>query len=311
MKKEKEYIKKLQEQRRERNQPTRMDLKESYLKKCSRFSRKKREKKLKKYYKKQRFYWKYRIRSAVQSLCDKNIKYKILDFCRWVLVDFIRGRPHRSFGIYQYIALPGEGKTMSMVAHMERFRMQMEKKNKDYIIATNFDYAYQTVSIDHWIDIVKISNYAYKNGIPVLIAMDEIHITFDSSEWKDFPAELLAVLSFVRKYGMQFLVSAQIYERIPKKIRDIANFTVVCKNVGHLDRYFKNYYYEKDDYEIQFEDTKGKKKKAKFTRSFVAGDNFYRLYNTKQQVDRMILSAKEEKERREQAKLVLFKNVEE
>ena len=79
--------------------------------------------------------------------------------------------------------------------------------------------------------------------------MDEIHITFDSTDYKDFPAEMLSVLSFCRKYSMQFLCSAQIYERIPKKIRDIANFTVVCKNIGHLDRLFRDYYYEKNSYE--------------------------------------------------------------
>lgn len=202
---------------------------------------------------------------------------------------------------------------MSMVAHMERFRKEMLEKKKDFVIATNFDYIHQTYPINHWLDIVKIARECYEKNVPVLIAMDEIHVTFDSTEWKDFPAELLAVLSFVRKYGMQFLVSAQIYERIPKKIRDIANFTVVCKNFWHLDRFFINRYYEKEEYEMDFSDTKGKKKKAKFKRSFVAGDDFYSLYNTRQQVDRMVSSAKEEKKRRDEASYILFssKTVEE
>lgn len=269
---------------------------------------KKRNERLKKYYKSQSFYKRYKLRMHVQRIIDKNIKFLYLDALRWIYVDLIRGRSKRSFGIYQFIALPGEGKTMSMVAHMERYRVRMQKEEKGYVIATNFNYIHQDYQIEHWIDIVKIAHECYNKGIHSLIAMDEIHVTFDSTEWKDFPAELLAVLSFVRKYGMEFLVSAQIYERIPKKIRDIANFTVVCKNVLHLDRFFRNYYFEKDTYEMDFADTKGKKKKAKFVREFVASDDFYKLYNTKQQVERMVVGAKEEKKRREEASYILYKS---
>ena len=263
---------------------------------------------LKRYYKKQLFYKRYKVRKFVKRFIDLDLKWLVSDFLRWVFVDLLRGRKKKTFGIYQYIALPGEGKTMSMVAHMERWRKDMISRKKDFIIATNFNYVHENYSIGHWFDIVRIAKEAYNKGIPVLIGMDEIHVTFDSSEWKDFPAELLAVLSFCRKYDLQFLVSAQIYERIPKKIRDIAKYTVVCENFMHLDRLFINYYYEKDAYDTEFADTKGKKKKSKFTRRFVAGDDFYLLYDTKQQVDRMVSNAKEEKKRREEASVILYRN---
>ena len=104
-------------------------------------SAKKRNWKLKKYYKSQSFYKRYKLRMHVQNIIDKNIKFVYLDALRWVYVDLIRGRSKRSFGIYQFIALPGEGKTMSMVAHMERYRARMDKEKKKYVIATNFNYA--------------------------------------------------------------------------------------------------------------------------------------------------------------------------
>lgn len=277
-----------------------------YFCSLSKLPLKKQIKLKKKFYKKQEYYAKFKIRRFVDKLATVKIKNLWLNFFRWILIDWIKGRRHVQFGIYQFIALPGEGKTMSMVAHMERFRAKMEKLNKPYIIATNFSYKYQNYRIDDWVDIVKIANWCYRNNIQLLVSMDEIHVTFDSSEWKDFPPQLLAVLSFVRKYGMEFLVSAQIYERIPKKIRDIANFTIVCKNVWRKDRMYRNYYYEKSDYEMNFEDTKGKKKKSKFKRVFVADDVFFSLYDTKEQVDRMVDSAKEEKKKREDATIVLF-----
>lgn len=287
---------------------SRFQVKEDFLKSISRLGSRKKNRLLKKYYKKQLFYKRYKLRMHVQKVIDKRIPFLYFDFLRWVYVDLLRGRSKRNFGIYQFIALPGEGKTMSMVAHMERYRERMKKEKRKYVIATNFYYLHQDFQIEHWIDIVKICHDCYEKHIDVLIAMDEIHVTFDSTEWKDFPAELLAVISFVRKYHLEFLVSAQIYERIPKKIRDVANFTVVCKNVLHLDRLFQNYYFEKAAYEMEFADTKGKRKKAKFVREFVASDDFYKLYDTRQQVERMVVSAKEEKKRREEAAYILYKS---
>jgi predicted house-cleaning noncanonical NTP pyrophosphatase (MazG superfamily) len=150
---------------------------------------------------------------------------------------------------------------------------------------------------------VEVSKRSYKDKVRCLIALDEIHVTFDSAEWKSFPAEILAMLSFNRKYGLQFLCSSQIYERIPKKVRDIANFTVICKNILRADRLFRCYYFEKSDYEAKFE---GKKKRAKFIKEFIADDNFYALYDTLEQVDIMIESAKKEKDLKQKAFELLF-----
>lgn len=268
------------------------------------------------YYIHQNFYIKYHFRKFLNSIRNADIGNIYLNFIRWVVVDFIVGRERRDFGIYQFIALPGEGKTMSMVAHMERYRNQKIEKRKvqgkDFVIATNFHYVNQDFAIEHWTDIVKISKSCYDLHIPCLIAMDEIHITFDSQEYKDFPAEMLSVLSFNRKYSMQFLCSAQIYERIPKKIRDIANFTVVCKNVLHLDRLFRCYYFEKNSYEkdiagaLEAGKGKHKRKMYSFVREFVADDSFYNLYDTKEQVERMVRDAKSEKNAKLEAFNILF-----
>lgn len=279
---------------------------DNYFYSLSKLPLKKQIKLKKKFYKKQEYYAKFKIRAFVDKIASKEIKLIYLDFLRWCLVDFIRGRRGIQFGVYCFVALPGQGKTMSMVAHMERYRAKMEKQNKPYVIVTNFSYKYADFLLTDWLDLVKIANDCYKKNIPILVAWDEIHVSFDSSDWKEFPSELLAILSFVRKYGMEFLCSAQIYERIPKKIRDITNFVVVCKNIWRRDRLFRGYYYEKTNYEMDFADTKGKKSKAKFIREFVASDTFFSLYDTKEQVDRMVSSAKEEKKKREDAAIVLF-----
>lgn len=221
-----------------------------------------------------------------------------LSFLRWVLIDYLEGKPRKFWGIYQFVGLPGEGKTLSMVAHMERAL----RDRPDLVIATNFGYIREEFSIVHWLDIVKVSDFARKQNRPCIIAIDEIHITFDSSDWRSFPAELLAMLSFNRKFRVQFLCSSQIYERIPKKVRDIGNYTVICKNIWGADRLFRNYYFDKDDYEATFD---GKKKKAKFIREYVADDDLYRLYDTLQHVDKMTTKANE-KDKKQEAFDLLF-----
>lgn len=254
-------------------------------------------------YPKMRSTFKYRWK--LKKLCRFLVKLKLplyLSFLRWMFVDFLRGKSRRFWGIYQFIALPGEGKTLSMVAHMERAR----EIYSDIIIATNFNYKHQQFFINHWLDIIKVSKYAQRNKKKCIIAIDEIHVTFDSAEWQKFPAEMLALLSFNRKFSLQFLCSAQIYERIPKKIRDIANYTVICKNVLGADRLFRSYYFSKSDYDESFN---GKRAKAQFIREFIADDELYSLYDTLEQIDRMTVSATEEKDKREEAMNILFGNM--
>lgn len=225
-----------------------------------------------------------------------------LDFVKWCIIDIIRGKwkNRKKTGIYQFVALPGEGKTLSMVEHIIRDK----EKYPNTRVYTNFNFKGQNGAISHWIDMIKYAKCCVKDDVPCILAMDEIHITFDSSNWRDFPPEMLALISFNRKYGVQLLCSSQIYERIPKKIRDISNYTVLCKNVFKMDRLFVNYYYDTNDYEMSFED--GKKSKASFVRFYIADDNLYSKYNTLEQVDRLVCDVKTEKNKREEAIEVLF-----
>ena len=272
------------------------------------FTGKKRCRKLKRYYQstvqyKARWKWVIFLRRFT------SLKLPLWpSFLRWIIIDFLRGKTKRKFGIFQFVALPGEGKTMSMVAHMERYRKEFEKQGKPCVIASNFTYKYNDFFINHWSEMVTISKDCYMKKIPCLIAIDEVHVTFDSADWKNFPPSILAMLSFNRKYGLEFICSSQIYERIPKKIRDIANYTVICKNIGHFDRLFRCYYFPKSDYEAQFE---GKKKKAQYIKEYIADDNFYELYNTLEQVDIMTKKAQEEKSLQEKAFSILFGSADE
>lgn len=254
----------------------------------------------KKWYFDNYIYYRYRLRQMHKIRFLVRLKLPLrLSFLRWLAVDIMRGGKKRFKDIYLFVGLPGEGKTLSMVAHMERAR----EAHPDLVIATNFHYKYESYSIGHWIDIINIALDAKKRHVSCLIAVDEIQNTFDATEWQHFPAPLYALLSFNRKLNLQFLCSAQIYERIPSKIRQLANFTVICKNVWKADRYFINYYFEKNNYEASFS---GKRAKAEFIKEFIASDELYTLYDTFEQVKAIKGKAEEEKEKKQAAFDLLF-----
>ena len=259
----------------------------------------------KRWYKKNRPGLSFRVkcRRWQNRLIHPRIWFKPLDAARWVLYDILNfdAAGRKFWGIYQFVALPGEGKTLSMVYHMER---AIKRYGADRLfIATNFYYKKENMEIHHWTDIVKAAQYARKHHLRCILAIDEIHTTFDSSDWKSFPAEMLSLLSFNRKYSMQFICSSQIYDRIPKKVRDIANYTVICKNVGKFDRYFINYYFEKSNYEEKFS---GKRKLCDSIVTYVADNDLYAQYDTLRQVERMTENAMQEKDKKEEAFRLLF-----
>lgn len=252
-------------------------------------------------YKSRNYKFKLKLRRLIRRLASLDIRFKALDFIRWVVVDILRGKGGKHWGIYCYVANPGEGKTISMVAHMERTIKELGRES--LYIATNFHYAHQDAEIGHWVDMIKAAKFALDHGKYCVLAMDEVHITFDATDWKNFPPEMMQLLSFNRKYDLQFLCSSQRYERIPKKIVGISNYTVLCENTLGLDRHFKDYYYDTNDYESRFT---GKKKHAQFIKTFVAGDDLYALYDTKRQVDKMVADAEAEKDKRQEAFDLLF-----
>ena len=165
------------------------------------------------------------------------------------------------------------------------------------------DELYEDVQITHWTDIINVALDAHKRKRPCLVAVDEIQNTFDATDYKNFPVALYTLLTFNRKLELQFLCSSQIYDRTPSKIRALANYVVICKNVGKRDRLFRNYYFEKNNYESVFE---GSRKKADFLRQYIADDELYASYDTFEQVQAVKGKAEDEKAMREYAMGLIF-----
>lgn len=150
-----------------------------------------------------------------------HIKLKKKSFFRRLFIDF----PHRFVldlfdkepeffkfqGMVIFEGRQGNGKTIAMI----EFARRMQKEYPKALCLTNLNYKYQDEELDHWRKLID-----FKNGINGIIAvMDETQNWFSSNQSKDFPPEMLQVVTQNRKNRRIILGTAQNFYLLAKSIR--------------------------------------------------------------------------------------------
>lgn len=218
----------------------------------------------------------------------------------------------RGFGFWCYCGLGGSGKTLSIVKYL----LDIKSKYPNVKILTNFKFSKSDGRIETWKDLLETENvniyeidqkeydkrkkwgqkhifmcltddnrivYKKKINDGVIFGFDEIHLTFESSNWKDAPDNLLDYISQQRKYHKQIVGSSQVFTRIDKKLREQTNFVVECRSIfsGRLciDTFYKTVEYIANGEKM---DKGQRKRKAKKRTSFVAWDKIRQAYNTEE-----------------------------
>lgn len=199
-----------------------------------------------------------------------------IDFFRWALVDMLRGKEYPIWGIYIFVAKPGNGKTISMTEHICR----VKKNNPNINVYTNFNYRGQDGVISCWQDIVNAPDNC-------LICVDELHMLASSGSWQDFPIELLGEITQNRHSRKQFVTSTQDYDLINVNFKRVCNYVVLCQNFWGLDRLFSNHYFDRGVYESK--SFLASLKKCNFARYFVASDDTYKRYDTLEKISSMVM----------------------
>lgn len=158
----------------------------------------------------------------------KRIKEK--SFFRKIFIDL----PHRialdkfnrkaDFFKYQgmiiYEGRQGEGKTIAMIHDA----MQMQEEYPKAKCLSNLQYKNQDETLDDWHKLVD-----YKNGIYGVIAiLDETQNWFGSNQSRDFPPEMLEVITQNRKNRRVILGTAQNFYLLAKAIRSQATEVRRC-----------------------------------------------------------------------------------
>lgn len=204
------------------------------------------------------------------------------EFMYWKFVDLYRFvkakikkeeiKPHL-YGIYGYFGLPGKGKTMGLTWELERLR----KKYGDKIyICTNYYYEHQDFPFTKWEQLLM------QYDKPLVVAWDEVQNEFTSRNFKNFPLELLTLLTQNRKgNGIRIMYSAQRYNRVDKVFRELTHRAYVCNTI--LGRLTKMRCYHWEDYE-QLNNITDINLKIKIrpikTYKFVQSDYIRNLYNS-------------------------------
>ena len=169
----------------------------------------------------------------------------LLRFLYWKGIDLKRAimnkndkKPHL-YGIYGYFGLPGYGKTMAMSWEL----LELRKKYKDQIyIFTNYGFKEE----DKPFTDLRMLLDTYDK--PAIFAWDEVQNEFNSRDFKNFPVELLTLLTQNRKgNGKRIYYTAQRYNRVDKVFRELSFRVGDCKTL--FGRYTRVKWYDTEDYE--------------------------------------------------------------
>lgn len=136
-----------------------------------------------------------------------------VDLPHQFVIDLFNKEPEffRFQGLIVFEGRQGMGKTISMVEFIKRMQ-------KEYPLAkctTNFGYIYQDKALKDWRMLMN-----YKNNIQgVIVGMDELQNWFSSNDSKNFPPEMLSVITQNRKNRRIILGTSQNFYLLAKAIR--------------------------------------------------------------------------------------------
>ena len=164
---------------------------------------------------------------------------------RWLIVDlfrlFTQPRKIHLYGIWLYCGLYGQGKTMALTEYLTRMR---EKYGDKIYISTNYGFKGEDFPLNNWQDL--LTEY----DRPVIFGYDEIQNEFNSRDYRNFPYELVKLLTQNRKgHGKQIVGTAQRFTRVDKTIRELCTHVVECKKAW-FGRVTKLKKYDVEDYEM-------------------------------------------------------------
>lgn len=115
-------------------------------------------------------------------------------------------------GLFMFCGAQGSGKTIAAVEMLLRY-LKMYPKIK---IRSNIGIKFQHGKIHGWRDIVGVHNGA----IGQIDFIDEIQNSFASTEFKNFPPEMLEEITQERKKHKVIVATAQVFTRVSKALRE-------------------------------------------------------------------------------------------
>lgn len=153
------------------------------------------------------------------------IRRLLIDAPRRIAEDIMDRDPEffRHQGCVIFTGRQGAGKTIAMV----EYAMRMQEEYPLAKCISNIKYAYQDDELTHWRQLID-----YKNGKRGLIViMDELQNWFSSNQSRNFPPEMLSVITQNRKNRRIILGTSQSFHLLAKSIRTQATEVRECLTI--------------------------------------------------------------------------------
>ena len=202
---------------------------------------------------------------------------KLIDFLRWLLFDIFwflcNGKFFKPFGLTVFVGRQGDGKTISMVEYLDR----LKNEYPECIVVTNFNYIRQDLAFTNWRQFLEIRN----DTKGVVFAIDELQNEYNCNNWKDFPEELLSVVTMQRKQRIKIIATTQVFTRVVKQLREQCYEVVECKTF--LGRWTRQKCYDADDYNSLVDNPDPKRKfktRKKWRYSFIQSNYIRNLFDS-------------------------------
>lgn len=145
---------------------------------------------------------------------DKPFWYQLfIQFPSQFFYDLLHTDPNvfKPQGIVIFEGKQGSGKTMSMMHYVTKLKMEYPESK----CLSNTEYDLKDLDLKHWKQLVD-----YKNGIyGVIVIMDELQNWFSCKDSKNFPPEMLSVVTQNRKNRRIICGTAQNFYMLSKDIR--------------------------------------------------------------------------------------------
>ena len=150
------------------------------------------------------------------------LKRLLIDAPKQYSMDIVTRDPDffRHQGLIIYTGRQGRGKSIGVVEHA----LRMQKEYPKSLCISNIAYKYQDDKLKHWKQLVNLKNGIYG----LIVIMDELQNWFSSNQSRNFPPEMLSVITQNRKNRRIILGTSQSFHLLAKSIRSQATEVREC-----------------------------------------------------------------------------------
>lgn len=165
-----------------------------------------------------------RLHSTTCKSRKKPFLFKIfVEFPRQLAFDIVNKDPDRFpyKGVVIFTGRQGNGKTIALVHSINSMQASFPRCK----VITNLRYTKEDDSLHHWRQLCDYTNSKYG----VIVGLDETQNWFSSAQSRNFPPEMLSVITQNRKNARIILGTAQSFHLLAKSIRSQCTEVRECR----------------------------------------------------------------------------------